>query len=71
MTPWKPHHYARAEEFVRLVASALAQSGGSSTPFAPPPPSASVPPFPVPAPVAAPAKPVTAAAMFKSIPWKK
>ncbi len=71
MTPWKPHHYARAEEFVRLVAAALAHNGGSATPFAAPSPAVSAPPFPVPAPAAAPAKPVTAAAMFKSIPWKK
>ncbi len=30
MTPWKEHHYARADEFVRLVAAALARAGGSA-----------------------------------------
>ena len=73
MTPWKEHHYARADEFVRLVAAALARAGGSANPFVPPPPAniGSTPPFAASASPAAPPKPVTAAALFKSIPWKK
>lgn len=66
MSRWKEHHYARAAEFARLVTEALDGARGSSAPT-PAAPAAQ----PSSAPKAPPPPAPTAAAIFKSIPWKK
>jgi len=66
MRPWKEHHYTRAAEFVHLFGDAVGLSSANMVPSTgingPRPLTAATTPKP-----AAP----TAAAMFKSIPWKK
>jgi hypothetical protein len=76
MPSWNELHYARAEEFLRLLGKAVSGGGrGQSTaPFAPP--AASAPAAPPLAPKAdasatPPATAPTAAAVFKKIPWGK
>lgn len=66
MLRWKEHHYARAAQFAQLLTEAL----GTPT-VQTPHPTVIAPPRPVAAAaVPKPAAP-TAAAVFKSIPWKK
>jgi len=72
MTAWKEVHYARAQEFTRVIADLTAPfrspaetrstSAASPVPAAPPVASA-----PAPKTTGTP----TAASMFKRIPWKK
>ncbi len=83
MTAWNEIHYARAQEFTRLLSAALADATPVTlSPAAMsvlPAPSA-VAPAPTPAPPAEPlptstaapsAAPTTGANLFKKIPWKK
>ena len=61
MPAWNETHYARAQEFTRLLAEALA---AAPTPISAPS---------VPSVATTPAQPptATAATLFKKIPWKK
>lgn len=66
MLRWKEHHYARSAQFAQLLTEAL---GAPTVPT--PHPTVITSPRPVAAtPHPKPAAP-TAAAVFKSIPWKK
>lgn len=87
MPSWNETHYARAQEFTRLLVDALAAVPAPSVRSAPP----AAAPAPAPAPVATPpssaepllaaidltpavpppAPPATGANLFKKIPWKK
>jgi hypothetical protein len=66
MPLWKEHHFARATEFVQLLADTLGRPARpvAAAPSVPPPRPIS------PASLPKPAAP-TASAVFKSIPWKK
>jgi hypothetical protein len=66
MLRWKEHHYARSAQFAQLLTEALG-TPAVATPHA----TVIASPRPVSAtPLPKPAAP-TAAAVFKSIPWKK
>jgi len=69
MPTWNEVHYARAQEFTRLLADALAAaSAPSPKPAAPTPPPVAA--KPASAPAAPPAGP-TAATVLGKIPWGK
>lgn len=86
MSSWNEIHYARAQEFVRLIADTLAPPAASPAPAAAPgkalagalfrsaSPAAGSPAY-ASAPPKAPASPAapgpTAASVFNKIPWKK
>lgn len=66
MLRWKEHHYTRAAQFVQILAEAVGAPGAPA-----PHPAMLATPRPVAAmPHPKPAA-QTAAAVFKSIPWKK
>lgn len=86
MNAWNETHYARAREFLRLVAEAVGPPAYPATDMPPPamvraplppapPPAAPAAPPAGPAPVVAPAPAPTpgpsAASVFKKIPWGK
>jgi hypothetical protein len=67
MPDWNEKHYARAQEFLRLLADAIPAPMPARTGTARPVTAPASPAPAVPAPEAAP----TAASVFQKIPWKK